>query len=398
LVPFLTRAIEKLGLWTIEERYHTFLDSLCKQLRYGVLSIPFEANEIDSILINFKNGTLKIDERGYKLRKFDSKDFITYQLSFDYDEEATSPMWNKFLDEVLPADKNDPEGTRQKVLAEYFGSCFTNKPKIEKALFCYGSGENGKTVIQDVIEALFGEENISRCSLDNLCKHSHFRAKLNNKLLNLSSETSKHVDSETFKNLASKEPIDVDRKFENAFTMRNYARLAFNANELPQAGKEYILAFKRRLVIIPFDVHIEKSKQDVYLADKIIEKELSGVFNWILRGLDRLRAQGRLTECEASDREVDKYMIEGDTVAQWLEDEEWIEDKELKPKDCIQLKELCKDYGDWCDKYRQTKGLGRDRLRKRLSEMHNIHSFEYRHKQYYRLRKEVPNESIETLY
>lgn len=393
LIPFLTQATARLGLYGFTQKYHTFVDSLCKQFIVSVLSVQFTPNKTENVLINFKNGTLEISETGYRLREFNSKDFLTYQLQFSYDENATSPKWDKFLDEVLPADKSDPDKTRQKVLAEYFASCFTNL-NLEKCLFNYGTGDNGKSVVFNVITALFGSENISYCSLENLSKHDSYLASLNNKLLNFSSETSHYVNSELLKKLASKEPIEVARKYENPITMTNYARLAFNANELPRAGKEFLHAFKRRFVIIPFDVRVEKHKINPNLAREIVKDELPGVMNWVLKGLDRLLTQGALTECTASDREVDKYMIEGDTVAQWLEDEVWIEDKELKPKACIQLKDLHKDYLDWCDKYRQAKTLGRDQLRKRLSEMHDIYPFEYRHKQYYRLKKAEGSNSL----
>jgi putative DNA primase/helicase len=387
LIYFLTDAIERLGLWSVKDKYHTFVESLCKQFITSVLSVPFRQNKTNNVLVNFKNGTLEISEKGYRLRSFDSRDFLTYQLQFDYDLNAKSPKWNKFLDEMLPATKADPDKSRQKVLAEYFASCFTNL-NLEKCLFCYGTGDNGKSVIFNVITTLFGKENISHCSLEFLNKQGSYLAVLDNKLLNFSSETSPHFESELFKKLVSREPIEVDEKYVNPFTMTNYARLAFNANELPRTGKEYLHAFKRRFVIIPFDVKITEDKKDSYLASKIIKDELPAVMNWVLEGLDRLLEQGKLTECEASDKEVSRYMKEGDTVAMWLEDESWTEDQKLqKPNECIMLKDLYKDYLGWCSDNKQTRTLGRDQLRRRLADMHNIIHFEYRERQYYRLRK-----------
>ena len=45
-------------------------------------------------------------------------DFITYQLPFAYNKEATAPTFNFFLDEVLP------EEELQDILAEYLGYVF----------------------------------------------------------------------------------------------------------------------------------------------------------------------------------------------------------------------------------------------------------------------------------
>ncbi|OGV31935.1 MAG: hypothetical protein A3E88_07330 [Legionellales bacterium RIFCSPHIGHO2_12_FULL_35_11] len=45
-------------------------------------------------------------------------------------------------------------------------------------------------------------------------------------------------------------------------------------------------AYFRRFLIIPFQVTIPEAEQDKQLAQKIIKSELSGVFNWVLQGLD----------------------------------------------------------------------------------------------------------------
>jgi len=196
------------------------------------------------------------------------------------------------------------------------------------------------------------------------------------------------MDSELFKKLVSREPIEVARKYENPITMTKYARLAFNANEMPRQGKEYLHAFKRRFAIIPFDVRVDESKKDPHLASRIIKDELPGVMNWIIRGLDRLLKQGRLTECDYIDAEVERFMKEGDPVAQWLEDREWVKDENLESKKCIQLKDLYRDYLNWSKDFMQEKKLGRDQFRRRLAEAHDIKPFEYRHQQRYRLKRE----------
>ena len=101
LVPFLTSSIEKMGLWGLTQQYHTFVKSLCEQFITCVLSISFKQNKTASVLINFKNGTLEISATDYRLRDFDSKDFLTYQLPFPYDEKAECRKWEKFLTAVF---------------------------------------------------------------------------------------------------------------------------------------------------------------------------------------------------------------------------------------------------------------------------------------------------------
>src|SRR5262249_2831066 len=138
-------------------------------------------------LINLLNGTFEITPTKIHLRDFKREDFLTHQLSFTYDKGATAPIWQRFLDEVLP------DESRQLVLAEYIGYVFT-RLKLEKTLMLYGSGANGKSVVFDVVNALLGPENVVNHSLASL-SHEYHRAKLANKLLNYSSDISTRLEA-----------------------------------------------------------------------------------------------------------------------------------------------------------------------------------------------------------
>ena len=87
-------------------------------------------------------------------------------------------------------------------------------------------------------------------------------------------------------------------------------------------------------------------------------------------------------------------MVIGDTVAQWLEDEGWVKDEGLVRDKWIQLKDLYKNYLDWCADFRQTKTLGRDQFKNRLFDMHNIKSIEIGHRHYYKLKQETKKDKI----
>ena len=116
----------------------------------------------NKVLINLQNGTFEINSKGIQLRPFDRADFITYQLPFEYDTQAKAPIWQKYLDRVVP----DKE--RQDVLAEFLGYIFLkhgSSLKLEAALILYGGGANGKSVFYEIVKALLGRENISHYSL-----------------------------------------------------------------------------------------------------------------------------------------------------------------------------------------------------------------------------------------
>src|SRR5690606_16817975 len=107
------------------------------------------------------------------------------------------------------------------------------------------------------------------------------RAMLANKLLNYATEINGKLETSTFKQLVSGEPVEARLPYGEPFTLTNYAKLIFNCNELPK-DVEQTHAYFRRFLIVPFEVTIPGTEQDKELSKKIIESELSGVFNWVL--------------------------------------------------------------------------------------------------------------------
>jgi putative DNA primase/helicase len=338
---FLGEASEIMGVPKFSAKYYKFKKELYEQfLATAYLdAIPPSA---DNVLINLKNGTFEINTKGTQLRPYNSNDFITYQLPFEYNPDAQAPIFRAYLDQVLP----DKE--RQNVLAEYIGFVFikhnSNRLKEEKALILYGTGANGKSVFFEVISALLGDENISNYSLQSLTnENGYFRAKLANKLVNYASEINGKLESSIFKQLVSGEPVEARLPYGEPFTLKQYAKLIFNCNELPKEV-EQTNAYFRRFLIIPFDVTIPPEKQDKNLHNKIIEKELSGVFNWVLEGLNRLLEQKGFSNCSAAEEAVADYKKQSDSVKMFVDENDYV----ISPNEYTLIKELYPYYRQYC--------------------------------------------------
>ena len=317
---FLGEAAEQMGVAKFSARFYQFREQLFKQF-LATAYLPTPESNKDTVLINLQNGTFEISPHGTKLRPFDRSDFITYQLPFEYNPQAKAPLFEDYLNKVLP----DPE--RQRVLAEYLGFIFikhgSNALKEEKALILYGTGANGKSVFFEVVNALLGTDNVSSYSLQSLTNdNGYFRAKLANKLVNYASEINGNLEASIFKQLVSGEPVEARLPYGQPFILKQYAKLIFNCNELPK-DVEHTNAYFRRFLIIPFDVTIPPQEQDKNLHTKIIEKELSGVFNWVLQGLNRLLEQKKFSDCEAAQQAVEQYKIESNSVQMFLNENEY---------------------------------------------------------------------------
>lgn len=338
---FLGEAAEQMGVAKFSARFYQFREQLFKQF-LATAYLPTPENNKDTVLINLLNGTFEISPQGTKLKPFDRSDFITYQLPFEYNPQAKAPLFEAYLNKVLP----DPE--RQRVLAEYLGFVFikhgSNALKEEKALILYGTGANGKSVFFEVVNALLGTDNVSSYSLQSLTNdNGYFRAKLANKLVNYASEINGNLEASIFKQMVSGEPVEARLPYGQPFILKQYAKLIFNCNELPK-DVEHTNAYFRRFLIIPFDVTIPEHEQDKNLHAKIIDNELSGVFNWVLQGLNRLLEQKRFSNCEAAQKAVEQYKFESNSVQMFLNENEY----KGSPTNYKLITELYQEYRAFC--------------------------------------------------
>lgn len=367
LESFLGEASERLSVSKFDARIFTFREKLLKQFMSAThLPTPEQSN--NTVLINLKNGTFEITPKETILKPFKASDFLTYQLPFKYNPSATAPIFMAYLNRVLPDVK------AQNILAEFMGYVFTKAGtlKVEKALLLYGDGANGKSVFFEVVNALLGSQNTSNYSLENLTnENGYYRAQIANKLVNYASEINGKHDAAMFKQLSSCEPIMARLPYGQPMIITDYAKLIFNCNKLP-SDVEHTNAYYRRFLIIPFDVTIPENERDIELPQKIINSELSGVFNWVLEGLKRILINKKFSESEQVKQALESFKKQSDSVKLFLDDNSYVIDlNELKP-----LKELYSEYKMYCLDYgyrstsiqtfsdRLKKGLGFETIRK----------------------------------
>jgi P4 family phage/plasmid primase-like protien len=315
LKTFLGSAAEAMGVDKFSARYFNFRDQLYKQFM-ALANLPKPEQPKNVVHINLKNGTFEITPDGMCLKPFNRSDFITYQLPFEHCPKATAPLFTAYLNRVLP------EKELQHILAEYLGYVFIHPStlKLEKTLLLYGTGANGKSVFYEIVRSLLGDQNTSEYSLQSLTnENGYFRAMIANKLVNYASEINGKLEASIFKQLVSGEPVEARLPYGKPFTLKQYAKLIFNCNELPK-DVEQTEAYFRRFLIIPFKVTIPEAEQDRQLAQKIISTELSGVFNWVLQGLKRLLEKKHFTECVTVNLAREQYEKESDSVKLFVEE------------------------------------------------------------------------------
>jgi putative DNA primase/helicase len=315
---FLSNVAEKMGLTELLYEHHTFGNDLIKQFTHKNF-VQF-VTDSNYTCININNGTYKFFKGKGKLYPHDKKDNLHYVLPFDYLPEATCPIFIDYLEYCLPDEE------KRKVIQEFLGYVFTPNEvcNLEKCLLLYGEGSNGKSVLYRVINELLGKENISSYSIPQLTdkqKGEYYTVNLQNKLLNYCSDTKGAFDDTgVFKQLVSGEKVTGRHPAGRPIEFVNNAKFIFNVNVLPTTP-ENVYGFFRRFEIIDFSVTVEEGKKDRQLPSKIIDNELSGVFNWILEGLDRLLQNKKLTDCKANAETLERFKIKSNNVLEFLLDE-----------------------------------------------------------------------------
>lgn len=284
---FVKDACRKIGLAEELVQNQDYMNRVFENVAFRVSKHISTAQPHDGVWINLHNGTIEIyptpspkgEGWGGAFREHRAEDFFLYCLPYDYDPEAECPRWLQFLDEVLP------EKDSQTLLGEYIGYCFTQNLRLEKMAVLYGGGANGKSVCMDVIKQLLGRANVSEATLSSITNDPEARAMLQNKLVNISSESGKNLNPAILKMLISGEAVEMRILYVGTKLLYNPPKLITSYNELPPAENTH--GYRRRWILFPFNKTIADNRQDPALAGKLC-LELPGILNWVLQHLAEL--------------------------------------------------------------------------------------------------------------
>ena len=287
-----------------------FMKALFEGVAFNLAVYRHQLIPHGEVWLNMHNGKLVIRRDGsVELRDHSKEDLFRYTLAYSYDPQAECPLWQRFLDRVLP------ETDAQLLLAEFIGYTLMTGHHLEKMLLLYGEGLNGKSVTLEVIEALLGSVNVSYLSLSDLTNDDVKRAAIEHKMLNISHESGKDVNPNVLKQLTSGERVLIKNLYRDPRETNSYGKFAAAFNVLPRA--ENTFGFFRRLLILAYQVTIPKEEIDRQLAVKL-KDELPGILNWVLHALPGLMTRGEFSPCESSDRALEQYRLQSDNVRLFL--------------------------------------------------------------------------------
>lgn len=310
---FVNVCAEKCGVTESQRMTPGFMKPLYESVAFNLAKSRKQQVPEGEVWLNMPNGTLVVRKDGnVTLREHRKEDLFFYTLNYVFDAQADCPLWHQFLDRVLP------EVESQQILAEFIGYCLMKGHDLEKMLWFYGEGLNGKSVTLEIIEALLGSKNVSFLSLSDLTNDDVKRAGIENKMLNISHESGKDVNANVLKQLTSGERVLIKHLYLDPRETNDYGKFIAAFNVLPRA--EITFGYFRRLIILPYLVTIPAEEIDRQLTSKLKE-ELSGILNWVLMSVPQLMARREFSSSESCEKALDQYRLQSDNVRLFVSDQ-----------------------------------------------------------------------------
>lgn len=268
-------------------------------------------------IVGFQNGVYDFSDPSSPVyHPFSDRLPVVELLPYDYEVEATCPLWLSFLGKVLSRPQVE-------LLRRYLGLAMADRSKmpykVESSLWLVGPGGAGKSTIMNVVRHVVGEDRVSAVSLGALLSggaesRARFMAAVEGKVFNYCGEV--QMDdmtrgADTFKSLCSGEPQMMRRIGGNVEMATEIPYLVFNMNRKP---KNRIIdgALRRRLLFLTFPTAVRECDRDPLLEDKL-KAEASGIRNWMLGGYAAFVADGGvLTPTSEGVNEVDLWLAENE--------------------------------------------------------------------------------------
>jgi len=279
----------------------------------------YNRDDLDKQPKNIKpvgNGLLNLETN--ELLDFTPKYIFLNKININYNKDANCDRFKKFLGEVLQTEKDI------EIIQEWCGYCLLNDTKYSKALLLFGDGENGKSVLLNVIKHFLNRENVTSISLQYLESSPFAPARLFGKTANIFADLPKKALAQTsvFKMTVAGDEISGEKKGKDSFEFKPTAKMMFSCNEIPRTP-DRTRGFFRRWIILKFLEHFPEGdiKRDENLFEKLSGvNELEGILNFAVDGLKRLIVQKGFTQNMKMHEVQEFWTRSSDSIATFVGD------------------------------------------------------------------------------
>lgn len=285
-----------------QKKYFTYVIRLgdrAKRLKMiddarAFVRIKWESLDKDKALFNCKNGTLNLET--LEFRDHEASDFLSKCANVNYDPEATSPEWLKFMSDIMCGDMEKVE-----YLQRCLGYSLTCDVSQEEMYICYGSTtRNGKSTMLETIGNIFGDygevmnpETIAEKKKDGSRASPDIVSLAGSRFVRCSEPPKKMLfNASLVKVMTGGEKLKARQLYEgDPREFYPVFHIWMNTNYLPIIGDATVFS-SDRVKVITFDKHFSYEEQDRHLKQKFqSEQQKSAILNWMLQGLANYRVK-----------------------------------------------------------------------------------------------------------
>ena len=304
--------------------------------------IAMSINDFDKnlMIFNCNNGTLNL--KTGELMQHNHLNFITEMSPVDYDPEAKSPIFDKFLKTIFNGDVK-----LIKYLQRVIGYSLTGLNSEQCFFILQGSGSNGKSVFIDVIKFMLGgyacnsEFRTFTLTKSNQVRNDLARMSKARFVTAVEGDKKSLLDEAVIKSITGGDTVTARFLHKEYFDYTPRYKIFLVSNFLPKIDNSGHSIW-RRIRVIPFDVIIAKKDQDKYLAQKL-KSELSGIFNWAFEGCLEWQKYS-LVDPQKVTNAVNKYRSSVDSANIFVKN-----CCEMDPESNVLFGKIYDDYISWCE-------------------------------------------------
>ena len=273
----------------------------------------------------------------------------------DLDALATSPCFQKFLDDICGGDQD-----KINYLHTVLGYALTGKVTEHAFFILHGpEGRNGKTTLMNVLSDVLGEL-VSPINVEMLLKQAYTRPadaaspalkalKGKRMVWCAESDEGRKLSSSEVKRLTGGDILNARGLYREQASFRPTHTLFMLTNPLPDMDINDA-ALKERIKVVPFDQrYIDDPKRphehqkDPDLKNKF-NKESAQILAWLVQGALIYGRSNKLPECPAVVKATQRYFASRDVVGRFVE--ECCFDS---PGSKIKASDAYKAFQQWCE-------------------------------------------------
>ena len=240
-------------------------------------------------LFGVENGV--IDLATGEFRSGRAEDLITKTAAVKYDPNARCPEFEKFIAEIMLGQQDLID-----YLQTMIGYFLLGDNPENLILFLLGRGANGKTVLLNVIESLFGAYSNSipitvmiktqrETVGDDIMSIVGYRLLTSREL-----EKDDRMNAAKIKRLVGNDPESARNLYSEHECVRVKGKFVIATNEIPRIEDDSD-GFWRRFKVIPFLRVFQEQEQNKRYEDLLLQ-EKAGILNWALAGYHKYVQQG----------------------------------------------------------------------------------------------------------